>query len=139
MKTHLKLSDSELDITQANEWLRNHQDGGVSLFVGNIRAQNRGREVVRIDFEAYTEMVYSELEKIAQSLSLKYSIHAVLLFHRIGSVFPGESAVIAGVSAPHRKDAFEACIELMDELKRIVPIWKKEIYVDGHHWVSATP
>ncbi|MFY7706437.1 MAG: molybdopterin synthase catalytic subunit [Flavobacteriales bacterium] len=139
MKTRFEILEFVLSIDDANEWLRNEQDGGVSLFVGNIRSVNKGKEVVRIDFEAYTEMVYSELEKIAQSLSIKYRIHSVLLFHRVGSVYPGESAVIAGVSAPHRKDAFEACIELMDELKRVVPIWKKEVYSDGHTWISATP
>jgi molybdopterin synthase catalytic subunit len=139
MKTRFEITYHPLDINEANEWLRHEENGGVSIFVGNIRKNNKGKIVTRIDFEAYTEMVYSELEKIAASLFDKYTIHSVLLLHRIGSVFPGESAVIAGVSSAHRKEAFEATIELMDELKRVVPIWKKEVYMDGHTWISATP
>ncbi len=139
MRTRFEILDTALDIGEANEWLRSNEDGGVSLFVGNIRALNKGKEVKRIDFEAYTEMVYSELNKIAHSLSSKYDINAILLFHRIGSVYPSETAVIAGVSSPHRKDAFDATVELMNELKRVVPIWKKEVYSDGHTWISATP
>jgi molybdopterin synthase catalytic subunit len=139
MKTRFEIFESVLDVNDANEWLRSEESGGISLFVGNIRKNNKGKEVIRVDFEAYNAMVYSELEKIAISLSSKFSIHSILLFHRVGSVYPSETAVIAGVSAPHRKDAFDATIELMNELKRVVPIWKKEVYADGHTWISATP
>lgn len=139
MRTRFEIISHPLNVDNANEWLRSDENGGVSIFIGNIRKHNKGKVVKQIDFEAYIEMVHSELQKIAESLSLKYDIHSVLLIHRIGSVYPGESAVIAGVSAPHRKDAFDANIALMDELKRVVPIWKKEVYSDGHSWISSTP
>jgi molybdopterin synthase catalytic subunit len=139
MSKHIQLLHTTLSSSEADQWLRSKDDGAVVLFVGNIRGHNRGSEVVQIDFEAYDEMALKELHKIADMLIQEFSLSRVWIEHRLGSVLPSETAIIAGVSAAHREKAFQALEQLMHRLKQTVPIWKKEIYTDGHHWVNATP
>lgn len=126
-------------LDEVNERLRSETEGAVVHFVGNVRAGHQEKRVTHLEFEAYEPMAVSELEKIAERLFEKYSIHHVLLYHRLGHVHPSETAVIAAVAAAHRHDAFLAVTELMDDLKKYVPIWKKEVYADGHVWVSTHP
>ena len=139
MTKHIQLLHTTLSSSEADQWLRSKDDGAVVLFVGNIRGHNRGSEVVQIDFEAYDEMALKELHKIADMLIQEFSLSRVWIEHRLGSVLPSETAIIAGVSAAHREKAFQALEQLMHRLKQTVPIWKKEIYTDGHHWVNSTP
>jgi molybdopterin synthase catalytic subunit len=139
MKHLFEIQKNKLDIRQAEAFLYSSIDGGVVLFVGNIRESAEERKVTSIFFEAYDEMVISELEKISSELYSQFSISKIVLIHRVGEVLPGEAAVIAGVASIHRKEAFEACTELMNKLKASVPIWKKEMYEDGGEWISPTP
>lgn len=139
MEVNFKLKQEQLQVEECNSWLRSTEDGGVVLFVGNIRQINRGLEVHYLEFEAYEEMVYHQLSLHANELQKKYSVSKILLHHRVGLVKPSETAVIAGIAAHHRKEAFEACTQLMSILKEDIPIWKKEIYSNGHYWISSTP
>lgn len=139
MSKHIQLLHTVLSSSNADQWLRSKDDGAVVLFVGNIRSHNRGNEVVQIDFESYDEMALKELHKIADDLIEEYALSRVWIEHRLGSVLPSETAIIAGVSSPHREKAFQALEQLMHRLKQTVPIWKKEIYTNGHHWVNSTP
>lgn len=139
MEVNIKIKQEHLEVSECEAWLRSSEDGGVVLFVGNIRQFNRGQQVDFLEFEAYEEMVHHQLHLHARVLQEKFAIHKVLLHHRVGTLYPGETAVIAGIAAPHRKEAFEACMQLMTTLKEDIPIWKKEVYEDGHHWISSTP
>jgi molybdopterin synthase catalytic subunit len=139
MKHLFEIQNKPLDIRQAESFLYSAKDGGVVLFVGNIRENAGDRKVKSIFFEAYDEMVIDELDRISNELQTQFNISKIVLIHRVGEVLPGESAVIAGVSSKHRKEAFEACTELMNRLKASVPIWKKEMYEDGGEWLSPTP
>jgi molybdopterin synthase catalytic subunit len=139
MSKHIQLLHTTLSSSNADQWLRSKDDGAVVLFIGNIRDFNREKEVVQIDFEAYDEMALKELNKIADDLIQEFSLSRVWIEHRLGTVLPSETAIIVGVSAAHREKAFQASEQLMHRLKQTVPIWKKEIYSDGHHWVNATP
>jgi len=127
---------SEIAVRNA---LSNDACGAVVLFVGTVRDRARGEDVLYLEFEAYESMVYRVLEDIALELQTNFGIHAVALHHRLGRVEVGEAAVIAGISAPHRAEAFAACEALMNRLKESVPIWKKEFTTDGAIWVSLTP
>lgn len=139
MKRIIEINDQLPSIDQVNETLRSNTAGAVAHFVGNIRESNNGRIVEYIDFEVYDAMAIDELARITERLFGEYAIESIIFYHKKGRVKPNESAVIAAVSAPHRKDAFEALMELMSALKKTVPIWKKEVYKDGHVWVSANP
>lgn len=139
MKHLFEIQNKPLDIRQAEAFLYSSKDGGVVLFVGNIRESAGDRTVKSIFFEAYDEMVIAELERISVDIQTQFNISKIVLIHRVGEVLPGETAVIAGCASKHRKEAFEACSELMNRLKASVPIWKKEMYEDGGEWLSSTP
>ncbi len=121
------------------EQFRSENSGAEVIFNGIVRTPNKGKEVRCLEFEAYPELFQNEMQAISDRLSNQFQIDAILLLHRIGKVYPGEIAVIAAVYSAHRKDAFQACEMLMNELKATVPIWKKEFNSDGSFWVSQTP
>ena len=104
-----------------------------------MRNQTGGREVVRLDFEAFGPMAVKEMRKIAETVEKRWKAERVCIHHRVGSLDIGELAVVIAVSTPHRKAAFEACQYAIDTLKETVPIWKKEIFKDGEVWVAAHP
>ena len=85
-------------------------------------------------YEAYNEMAIKEMQKLIDAAKDLFAIAAVGIVHRIGRVEIGETSVLISVAAPHRRDAFAACEWLIRELKRTVPIWKKEVYADGEKW-----
>lgn len=138
-KLDLQILGTALDLTAMIQSHQTDEDGAVVIFQGNIRGNADGKKVVHIDFEAYNEMALTELKKIGEHLISKYHVSKISVHHRVGRVLPSECAVITIVSSPHREAAYEASKELMNMLKKTVPIWKKEVYSDGHTWISAHP
>ncbi len=120
--------------------------GGQCLFVGSVRDRNRGREVERIDYEAFEAMAGPEMERIFAECHLRFDPDRrperrlrLAVAHRIGPVRVGEPAVVVAVASPHRDNAFEACRFLIDTLKARLPIWKHERYPDGSCWIGDRP
>lgn len=138
-KLIIELKNESLNLNAILGAHQSSNDGAVVTFQGNIRGKAGDKEVNHIDFEAYDEMAIKELTKIGEFLFSKYKISKLTVHHRLGRVFPGECAVITIISSPHRDAAYEASEELMSLLKTTVPIWKKEVYSDGHTWISAHP
>lgn len=136
---YFKLQYEEISAQWPETWRNPEEAGGHVFFEGTVRSLSSGREVVRLEFEAYESMVYKELERIAVRIREKHEVKSVGLIHRLGTVLPGQVAVLAAVTSQHRGPAFEACAMLMNELKTSVPIWKKEVFADGEIWVSAHP
>ncbi len=134
-----RLSPDALSESEARAQLHNLSCGAHVLFVGTVRNHSKGEEVTNLEFEAYEPMVHTALNEIALDLRMEFGVTGVLLHHRIGRVDAGELAVIAGISAPHRSEAFHACESLMNRLKQSVPIWKKEYTLSGAVWVTPTP
>lgn len=130
------ISDQSLDVKAVESVLSDPECGGIVLFIGNVRNSTANKNVVALEFEVYEPMAILELEKIRDEIFSRWNVKHVALHHRKGRVAVGESAVIAGISAPHRADAFEACAYLMNRLKEVVPIWKKEIFDHGEVWVT---
>ncbi|VDL83129.1 unnamed protein product [Nippostrongylus brasiliensis] len=121
-----------LDVGEAVELINSPSCGGTSVFVGTTRDTFNGRKVARLDYESYDEMAYKEMRKLCAHIREKFpSVERVVMFHRIGEVGVGETSVIIATASPHRKDALHATEMAIDELKRVVPIWKKEVYEDG--------
>jgi molybdopterin synthase catalytic subunit/molybdopterin converting factor small subunit len=110
--------------------------GAIATFTGTVRRVSRGREVERLEYEAYTEMAESVMAGIATVLKARYDVHDVAIHHRVGEVGIGEASVVIAVSAPHRADALAACRDAIDTLKETVPLWKKEVYEGGEEWVG---
>lgn len=110
--------------------------GGTALFVGTTRNENEGRIVERLEYEAYEAMALDEMRRIGEEIVRRWTIVAVSMVHRVGVVPIGEASVAVAVSAAHREEAFLACRYGIDTLKLTVPIWKKEYFQGGEHWVG---
>ena len=111
--------------------------GGTAMFVGTTRNHSEGHHVEVLEYEAYEELARKELERVALAAVERHGLGAAYLAHRLGIVPVGEASVIVAASAAHRAEAFAGCRELIDELKRMVPIWKKERWAGGGRWVGA--
>jgi molybdopterin synthase catalytic subunit len=111
-------------------------DGALCLFVGVVRNENRGRTVVRLEYQAYEEMALPLMQRIAQEARERFPVTEVRLMHRLGTLEIGEASVAVAVASPHRAEAFQACRFAIDTLKAQVPIWKKEVYADGSAWLD---
>jgi len=113
--------------------------GAVSFFVGTTRDHAGGRKVERLAYEAYEPMALEALAAIERAAVERHDVATCRIVHRLGDVPITEASVVVVVAAAHREPAFEACRWAMDELKRSVPIWKKEHYAEGGgDWVEGT-
>ena len=133
-----RLTDA-LDLAAGYEHLTRGGCGGIATFVGTVREQTGGRAVTRLEFEAYEPMALAELRGIGEEACAEFGLEAAVLWHVLGSKAAGEAVVLVGAAAAHRDAAFRGCRFLIDELKARVPIWKKEFFADGSHWVNAHP
>lgn len=112
--------------------------GGFVWFEGRVRNHDGGRKVVSLEYEAAPELAEAEGNRLLEEAKARFGADEVVCFHRVGHLKVGETAVWIGVASGHRREAFEACEWILDELKRRVPIWKKEHYEDGDSgWVGA--
>jgi MoaE-MoaD fusion protein len=130
------LSGEPLDVARVVAEAESDDAGAVATFVGTVRRATRGREVVRLEYEAFAEMAEPMLAGLADELKAKHGLCEVAIHHRIGPVDIGEASVVIAVSAPHRAAALDACREAIDTLKETIPLWKKEIYADGEEWIG---
>lgn len=110
--------------------------GGIVTFLGTARDFSRGKEVKKLVFEHYEDMAMLKLKEIREKALDKFDLIEVSITHRTGEIGIGENIVLIVAAAEHRRDAFSACRWLIDELKKVVPIWKKEITADGEVWVE---
>lgn len=112
--------------------------GAVVSLDGFTREWTKGRRTKYLVYEAYDSMAVSEMQRLGVEAHQRFDIAHIGIVHRTGRLEIGETSVVISVSAPHRKAAFEACEWAIRELKRTVPIWKKEVYEDGEAWVHPT-
>lgn len=136
---NFKITDQTINEQEVIELARSGNCGGLSVFVGTVRNQTKGKKVVRLEFEAYEAMALNKMQEIAEQAKNRWKADKIAIYHRTGKLNIGETAVVIAVSTPHRKESFEACEYLIDTLKQVVPIWKKEVYEDGEIWVAAHP
>jgi molybdopterin synthase catalytic subunit len=113
-------------------------DGAILLFLGIVRRENGGREVTGMRYDAYGSMAERVLREIAGEAANTYGATHVAAVHRTGDLAIGDVSVAVAVSTPHRADAFTAGRWVIDELKRRLPVWKKEHYVDGSRWLDGS-
>ena len=112
--------------------------GATVTLDGFAREWTKGRQTKYLVYEAYNEMALSEMQRLGVEAHNRFDIAHIGIVHRTGRLEIGETSVVISVSAPHRKAAFEACEWAIRELKRTVPIWKKEVYEDGETWVQTS-
>jgi len=119
------------------EYVTDPEAGAIVTFIGTTRNNNEGRKVIALDYDAYPEMAERELARLGDDAQKKWNIKRMAIVHRIGPVQITEPSVIIAVSAAHRQDAFEACRFAIEEIKKTVPIWKKELYEGGEVWIGT--
>ncbi len=138
MSLSFHLSATALDPEEFAHRLLDVRAGALASFEGRVRGRNEGREVVLLEYEAFTELAEKEGSRILVEARKKYAIVAAAGVHRTGRLQIGELAVWVGVTAEHRAAAFDACRYIVDEMKIRVPIWKKEHYPTGASlWINS--
>jgi molybdopterin converting factor subunit 1 len=133
-----RVVDRPLDLAEVVAAVAGPGRGGVVTFTGTVRAESGGKQVVRLEYEAYRPMAERTLAEIGRAVEAEYGA-AVAVIHRVGALDPGEVAVVVAAAAAHRAPAFQACQAVVDRLKKDAPIWKREVYQDGSEWVGLGP
>ena len=132
-----ELTTDPIDITSVARRIVPPECGATVTLDGYVRKFTKGRETLHLVYEAYDSMAIKEMQKLVEQAKRDFEISNVGIVHRLGQLEIGETSVVISVAAPHRKAAFAACEWLIRELKRTVPIWKKEVYADGEEWIEG--
>lgn len=133
-----QLTDLPIEPAALQAALSDRRSGALATFEGWVRDHNEGKQVIALEYQAYIELAAKEGELILAEAVTRFDVHAARCVHRTGTLEIGDTAVWVGVTASHRADAFEACQYIIDEIKRRVPIWKREEYADGSvEWVNC--
>jgi len=132
----LRVTRSPIVLERLLRAVRDPAAGAVVTFLGTTRNVNEGRRVVRLEYEAFIPMAVREMRTLAAEAARRWSVRKVAIVHRVGLVPVGEASVGIAVSAGHRRAAFAACHWLIDRLKEIVPIWKREHFRGGQVWIG---
>jgi len=131
------LSSSVLDLAALVGRVQSPSRGGIACFVGTVRDHHGGRSVVRLEYSAYEAMAEAECARIVAEAEARWPC-AIALEHRTGTLQVGDTAVAIAAASAHRDEAFAACRYVIEELKRRVPIWKREYFADGTvEWVGS--
>jgi len=129
----IRILPTPLDVAQAVAHVTDPAAGGLAIFLGTTRAEKNSanRDLLALHYEAYDHMALNQLQSLAATARQRWPILKLTLLHRTGDVPVTQPSVLIAVSTPHRADAFDACKFLIDQLKKDVAIWKKEIWDDG--------
>ncbi len=135
----VEILETVLPAAEVMEQIKAGSDGAVCVFDGIVRNNTRGRQTVYLDYEAFREMALTQMEALSAEAVTRFGVREVAMLHRLGRLQVGETSVLIAVASAHRGAAFEACRWLIDTLKKQVPIWKKETFVDGAVWADGEP
>jgi MoaE-MoaD fusion protein len=131
-----RLVEGPVDLGVVIAEVADERAGAIATFQGTVRRHSRGRNVIALEYEAYSGMAERVMGEIAEGVKERYELCEVAVAHRVGRCELGEVSVAIAVSAPHRQDALSACAAVIDELKQRVPLWKKELYEGGEEWIG---
>ena len=133
------LLDRAIDLAELLREVGDSRNGATILFVGTVRDVNDGRVVTGMEYSAYHSMAERELNEIVREASAEFGTRDIVVEHRLGTLELGDASVAIAVAHPHRGAAYDASRYVIEQLKRRVPIWKLEHYVDGtREWVDPT-
>jgi molybdopterin synthase catalytic subunit len=132
-----EVTDQPLDVATHMAAVRDAAGGADVVFAGVVRNHDGGRAVTSIEYVAYPTAL-DVLREVAESIAARPEVLAVAVSHRIGDLAIGDAALVAAVTCAHRKEAFDACALLVDEVKARLPVWKRQVFVDGtDEWVNC--
>ena len=131
------VTEAPLEVQALRDLVMTPASGAAVVFEGVVRDHHEGRDVLRLEYEAYVPMAEKQLRAVAGEVMADFAdreVHDLAIHHRIGTLEIGETSLVVAVSAAHRKDAFDAALRAVDRVKETVPVWKKEHGTDGTHW-----
>lgn len=126
-----------IEVQQVKDRLQKPEDGALVIFEGVVRDNANEKKVRFLEYDAYDSMALKKIEEIGMRAKEKYEIRDIAIVHRLGHMDIGECSIVIAVASAHRAAAFDACRFTIDEIKRSVPIWKKEFYADGEVWIEG--
>lgn len=131
------ISEQEIKTDSLKQYIKSDTSGALVCFEGVIRNHNAGQHVERLQYEAHMKLAHAQGTQIIRQVLKQYNINKAVCVHRVGMLEIGDLAVWIGVSSAHRKPAFEACQHIIDTVKKQVPIWKKEYFINGESkWLA---
>ena len=133
----IEITEAEIATAEVLAEIKAGADGAVCVFDGIVRNNTRGRQTMYLFYEAYREMALTQMRELASEAVRRFGVRDVTLVHRLGRLEVGETSVLIAVASAHRGVTFEACQWVIDTLKKTVPIWKKEYFVDGAVWADG--
>ncbi len=136
---HCVITRDPINTAAVANALKHPEDGATAIFEGIVRNNTRGRQTLYLDYESYEAMALKKMEELATQALADFKIRDVALVQRLGRIEISETSVLIVVASAHRGAAFDACRWLIDTLKRTVPIWKKEYFIDGAVWADGEP
>lgn len=134
--TYFEVMDTPISVEEVAQKVIRRECGAVTTFIGTVREFTKGRRTLYLEYAAYRSMAEKMLAKIGEETKEKWPGTYVAISHRIGTLQISDIAVVVAVSTPHRKAAYEANEYIMERIKQIVPIWKKEFWEDGEKWIG---
>lgn len=133
----VRVTEDVLLAQEAIEAVASSGAGAIDVFLGVVRDNNLGRQVQYLDYEAYPAMAERVMREIGETAQGRFGLEAYAVLHRTGRLEIGEASLLVVVSCAHREASFEACRWMVDEIKKRVPVWKKEVWADGESWVEG--
>ncbi|MBD3308496.1 molybdenum cofactor biosynthesis protein MoaE [candidate division KSB3 bacterium] len=131
------ITDQPIDTTTLLDQVRGDTSGAIATFHGIVRKPSRGRDVLYLEYAAYESMARNVLEQIGAEVSSHMEVDKVLIAHRTGRLEIGETSIFIAVAAPHRQAALEGCRYIIERVKQILPVWKKEVWEGGEEWIQG--
>jgi molybdopterin synthase catalytic subunit len=135
----VEIVDARIDAEVIVAEMKAGADGALCVFDGIVRDNTRGRRTLYLDYEAYEDMALEQMRRLGAEAVERFAVRDVAVVHRLGRLMVGETSVLIVVASAHRGAAFDACRWLIDTLKKTVPIWKRETFVDGAVWADGEP
>jgi len=133
----IKITREDFSVDEVLGRLRTGRMGAVATFVGVVRGESEGMEVEQIEIQVYEEMALRQLEAIRREAMERFRVEEVAVIHRVGGLRVSDNIMMIAVGAAHRAEAFDACRYVLENIKRRVPIWKKEVTPEGDFWVEG--
>jgi molybdopterin synthase catalytic subunit len=132
----IRLTDSDFNVDEEVSQMKKKSVGGIVTFIGTVRGESEEGQVNLMEIEVYPEMAEKQLHAINEEAIRRFNVDDIRIIHRHGELHVGDNIVLIAVSAGHRDEAFSACRYVIDELKKRVPIWKREQTPSGERWVE---
>jgi molybdopterin synthase catalytic subunit len=137
MSARFEITEAPLDAARIASSVAASACGAVVTFVGLVRDHNAGRQVLRLEYEAYAPLARATFERIAAEAEAHWPSVRIAIHHRIGTLPIGEASVVIAAASPHRADAFCACRYAIERVKQIAPVWKREHFDGGDVWIEG--